>query len=320
MIIEFFNTIFRIIKYSIQHLFRNFWRSLLVVMVLSLTFLFGELLAVMSIASNQVLNFFENQPQVTVFFKDTTTSEQITQIKDELTKDLLIEAVTYISKEQAVEIYKDRHKDEPELLEFVTPDILPASLQISVKQVSYLSDIANQFQDNQFVEKVVFQQDLVKEITNLTNAVRTAGLAMVGVLALISVIIILIVITDNIGAFSREIEIMRLVGAGSGYIRWPFILDGILFSLLATIIASMSLYWLLFHVEKFINGFIAPIGSIILPGDSTGIWATLDVISSLLPFTGNLELAAALGIVTFIIGACFTMVVSFISVSKHLRV
>lgn len=297
MLGKLINTVIRVLKYTFQHLVRNSGQSMLMVLILAVTFLFVQLFVVVTIASERILTYFENQPQVTVFFRDEATPEQIVQIKKELEKDSLIELVTYISKEQAVEIYKEWHRDEPELLEFVTPEILPASLEISTTQVSHLYTIASQFQDSQFVERVVFQRDLIEELVSWTNAVRQAGLVLIGILSFISLMIILIVMTQNINSFSREIEIMKLVGAGSGYVRWPFILDGVLFAVLAAVFSSLALYWLLPYVQEFSNNFIVAIEL----------------------FPPRASLVLELGLLVSGGGALLTAIVSMLATWKHLR-
>lgn len=287
----------RILKYTIQHLSRNRWQSVSVVLIMAVTMLVGQLFAVVMIGSQQVLRYFENQPQVTVFFKDEAQPDQIMQIKKELEKDSLIEEVAYISKEQAVEIYRAQQTNDPELLEFVTADILPASLEISSSEPTHLAQIADQFRNNQFVEQVIFQQDLVDELLSWTAAIRMAGLAFLIVQAVVLAVLITMVVTGSIAAFSKEIEIMRLVGAGSWYIRWPFILDGIFFAIISAGLATGGLWWLLPKIESFTNSFIA-----------TGVVFPNGVITLSQFATG-----AAL------VGGVFTTIVSSLVVWRYLR-
>jgi len=265
MIGKLANTIVRVIKYTFQHLVRNFWQSVLVILVVAVTLSFAQFFVLLSFTGDQVLTYLENQPQVLVFFRDEAQPDQILQIKSELESEDQIESVTYISKEQAVEIYKDLHRDEPELLEFVTPEILPASLEVSGTDIAYLAELATLFQNNQFVERVIFQRDLVREVLNLTNALRTAGMVIVGILAVVAAMIILLVVTNSVSAFNREIEIMQLVGAGRSYILWPFVLNAVLVSLIATTLASAVTYWLVPNLKEFVHTFIAPVDNLSFP-------------------------------------------------------
>ena len=288
----------RIFKYTLQHIVRNAWQSFLVVLILTVLLTMGQLFAVASVASDRILTYLENQPQVTVFFKDQIDGDQILQIKKELEKDPKIENVAYISKEQAFEIYKSQHRNEPELLEFVTPDILPASLEISATQVTYLSTIAEQFKTNQFVERVIFQQDLVDEMMSWTKAARFGGAILLGILIIISVGIILIVVANNINTFSREIEIMRLVGASAWYIRWPFLLDGMLFAVMSATFASVVILWVLPYIQSFTDHFIATV--VLFPPEE-------NLVHQIWLYTAGL-------------GAAFTAFVSYLASRRYLKV
>lgn len=250
------NYIARIIKYTLQHVTRNGWQSLLVILVVAVTLVIAQLFAVVTIASNNLLTYFENQPQVTVFFRDEATEEQILQIQETLYQDERTEETVYTSKDEAVALYKEQNQDNPELLEFVTADILPASLEVSATDPTFLVEIANEFEQNQLVETVVFHEDLVESLTRLTNAVRLAGLVLLSVLLFNSASIILLVVANNISAFRREIEVMRLVGAGAWSVRWPFLLDGIIFAVSASTLASIAMYLFLPYMNEFAQLFL----------------------------------------------------------------
>ena len=292
------SNIFRAIKYSVQHVTRNLWQSLMVIIVMTMTFVIAQLFVVVGIAGNQLLGYFEDQPQVTVFFKNEALEDQITQIKKELEKDAQVKEVRYISKEQAVEIYKVQHADDPELLEFVTPDILPASLEISVNEIRSLSTIAKQFEDNEFVERVIYQQDLVDELMAWVQAIRVAGVVLLGVMLFVATVIIVLVVGNNVTKFGNEIEVMRYVGAGSWYVRLPFILDGIAFAFIAGCVASVVMYFLLPNIQAAFSGLILAIEL----------------------FPNQMSTVFLLWVPTVALGSAFTAIVSYLSVWKHLRV
>lgn len=264
----------KILLNALQHITRNPLQSFSVVFILSLTFFIGQLFATITVATQRVLSYYENRPQAMIFFKDEVLEDQILQIKAELEKDETIEEVSYISKEQAVEIYKDRSArlfpDKPELLEFVTADMLPASLGVTVNSVDTLYQVSADFRTNQFVESVIFQEDVVKELTRFVNALRIGGIVILAILVFTAVILLTIVVSHNIRSFGSEIEVMRLVGAGSWYIRWPFIVDSVLFALIASGIATGGLYFSLPMLESFSMNFIAALD--IIPQDSEFIF------------------------------------------------
>ncbi len=288
----------RVVKYTFKHLIRNASQSVLVIFVLAVTFLIVQVFILLGMASEKVIAYFESQPQVTVFFKDEATEEQILQIRDELKKDENVESVAYISKKQAVEIYRSEHQDDPDLLEFVTADILPASLEISVKDINYLPKIAQEFNGNQFVEQVYYQPDLVDELTAWTKSLRQAGLILIAIMLFVASAIIILVVANNINMFGHEIEVMRLVGAGSWYVRMPFVLDGIIFAVLGAALSSVMVYFTIPHIETFIDQLIA----------------------SVQLFPNPQAIVTDLFIKAAVVGSLLTAFVSYVSVWKYLKV
>ncbi|MCA9391573.1 permease-like cell division protein FtsX [candidate division WWE3 bacterium] len=287
----------RVFKYTLQHISRNIVQALLIVAVLTITFLAAELFVVAGLASTKILTYFENQPQVTVFFKDEAQPDQILQIKKELEKNGYISNVSYVSKEQAVEIYRSLHADEPELLEFVTPDILPASLEISVNDVGFLSGVADEFESNQFVEKVVYQRDLVNELTRWTDAIRKMGIGFLAVMAFVSLVVIALVVSNNIRDFSKEIEVMKLVGANDWYIRLPFFFDSLIYSVFAATIASVIMYFAMPYIQDF----------------------TDQLFPSVQLFSTPLTLSYSLWWGVFAVGSVLVTLISYVSVWRYLK-
>src|SRR5581483_1221971 len=104
-----------------------------------------------------VINFFESKPQVTAFFKDDATQPQIDQLKQQLTQTGMIASTKFVSKEQALQIYKQQNKNDPLLLDLVTEDILPASLEISTVKIEDLGPISDILQKSPYVSQIVYQ-------------------------------------------------------------------------------------------------------------------------------------------------------------------
>ena len=242
---SFLTSSYRTLKNTFQHLTRNPWHSLAAILIMALTFFVTSIFILAAMGSNEVLDYFEKKPQVTAFFKDTATENYILQVKENLEKTGKSSEVRFISKSQALEIYRKQNITEPELLEFVTADILPASLQVSAKDISHLTELARVLGNDSQVEKVIFQKDVVEALQSWTKNVRLVGIGLIIFLGFISTLIVLAVISMNIASFGKEIEIMKLVGASSWYVRWPFLLDGIIFGVSASLISTTVLFLLL---------------------------------------------------------------------------
>jgi len=213
----------RLIKIATQRIVRNPYNSMAAVLVMFLAFFISGVFVIITIGSNQLITYFESRPQVTAFLRDGTSSEQVKEIQDKLSKTQVVSSSKYISKEEALKIYKERFKDDPILTEFVTADILPASIEVSTHKLEDLSQVAESLENETAVEEVIFQRNIVDTLQSWSRAVRNIGIGIIIFLLVTSFLTTLIVIGLNISIHKDEIEIMRLVGATSWYVRTPFI-------------------------------------------------------------------------------------------------
>ncbi|MCH7951886.1 ABC transporter permease [Patescibacteria group bacterium] len=248
-----------------KHMRRTPYQALSAVAVLSLTFFIATIYFLVMTGSEKILRYFETRPQVTVFFQDEATDDQIDILREKLTGHEGVSQTTFISKEEALEIYKEQNKDEPLLLEMVTADILPASLEISATDVSYLSQIAKIASDEEGVEEVVFQEDVINALTSWTRAIRIAGVALLSFLAATAMLIILIIIGLKISARKVEIEILRLLGATNWFIIGPFIMEGVIYGVLGAFFAWGTSYVLLLYSTPFLISFLGDIPLVPVP-------------------------------------------------------
>ena len=236
-----------------------------------LTFLSITIFSFIVFGSSAVINYFESKPQVTAFFKDEVKQENITQLQQELQKTGQIASTRYVSKKEALQIYKEQNKNDPLLLDLVTEDILPASLEISTYKIEDLEPVSNTLKNSPYVAEVIYQKDIVSTLAAWTNAVRIIGITLIAVLALVSVFIMMTVIGFKVSQKREEIEIMKLLSATNWYIRWPFVLEGIFYGVLGTlvgwIIASGGLLYATPYLESFLKGIpILPVSPIFLIG------------------------------------------------------
>ncbi len=258
-------------KTTLKHIRRSPYQSLAAIFIMMLTFLSITIFSFIVFGSSAVINYFESKPQVTAFFKDEVKQENITQLQQELQKTGQIASTRYVSKKEALQIYKEQNKNDPLLLDLVTEDILPASLEISTYKIEDLEPVSNTLKNSPYVAEVIYQKDIVSTLAAWTNAVRIIGITLIAVLALVSVFIMMTVIGFKVSQKREEIEIMKLLSATNWYIRWPFVLEGIFYGVLGTlvgwIIASGGLLYATPYLESFLKGIpILPVSPIFLIG------------------------------------------------------
>ncbi len=216
----------RALKTSWQHIRRSPYQTTVAIFVIGVTFYLGTIFALLVAGSQVILNYFETRPQVTAFFKDEVKTGQAEELKNRLEATGKVAEMKYVSKEEALAIYKEQNKNDPSLLEMVTADILPASLEISAKDVNFLSEIAQVLKGEPGVEEVIFQEEMVASLKTWTTNIRRAGLELVGSLILISFLVISVIVGIKVVFRKEEVETLRLIGASNFYIQLPFLLEG----------------------------------------------------------------------------------------------
>lgn len=278
-----FNTVWKNIR-------RSPYQALSAILIMTLTFLVISFFIFLLVGSSKIVNFFESKPQVTAFFKNDASQADINLLENELSQTKKVASIKFVSKEQALEIYKEQNKNDPLLLDLVTADVLPSSFEISAVELEDLSSISDMLQKAPIVSEVIYQKDVVSALTNWTNAIRKIGIALVVLLSLVSVFIMVTIIGIKISRKKEDIEIMRLIGATSWYIRWPFIIEGVFYGIFGAIIgwalATATLLYATTFLESFLKGIpvlpVPPIDFFILLGLELILASLLGIISSFL--------------------------------------
>ncbi len=236
---------------------------------MSLTFFTISVFALLTILSVRFISYFESRPQLTVFFKDTASRSDISALENKLKDTGKTSTVTYVSKEDALKIYKEQNKSDPILLDLVTADILPASIEVQAKQAQDLTSLAGIVRGSPLIEEVVFQKDIVDTLVSWTAAVRKIGLAVVAILIAVSTLMIITIIGIKITVRREEIETMRLLGASNWFIRAPFLLEGAFYGLIGSLVGGMIsiglFYYFAPNLESFLRGVaIFPLSPLIM--------------------------------------------------------
>ncbi len=242
-----------------QHLRRAPYQAISAILVMTLTSAITAIFVLLAFGSQAILNWFETKPQVTAFFKEGTKMEQVEALKARLEASGKVSQMKYVSKEEALAIYREQNKNDPLLLEMVTANILPASLEVSALKISDLKEIAGILKEEPQVEEVIFQEEVVSSLSSWSSAIRKVGIGLTLVLAFISFLVVLVIVGMKIALRKEEIEILRLIGATSWYIRAPFILEGMFYGFVGGFLGWLITYILLLYSTPFLNSFLAGI-------------------------------------------------------------
>ncbi|HYM64866.1 MAG TPA: permease-like cell division protein FtsX [Candidatus Sulfotelmatobacter sp.] len=246
------------LKTAWKNIRRSPYQALAAILIMTLTFLAVSFFAFILFGSSQIISYFESKPQVTAFFRNEAKQDEINSLENKLSATGIVSSIKFVSKQDALKIYKEQNKNDPLLLDLVTADVLPSSFEISTQKIEDLSSISDMLKKSSIVSDVIYQKDVVSTLTSWTSAVRKIGVGLVVLLSLVSIFIMATIIGVKISHKRDDIEIMKLIGATGWYIRWPFIIEGVLYGLVGAFvgwfIASASLIYSTPFLESFLKG------------------------------------------------------------------
>jgi len=242
-------------KTAFDYIKRAPFQALSAISVLTLTFFVATMVAVLAYSSGNLLKYFETRPQVIAFLKNDVTSQEVSALQNKLTADERVKEVRYVSKEEALTIYKEATSDNPLLSELVSPSIFPASLEFSLANLSYAEDIIAQIKKESIVDQVGFTaslggestlQDVVSRLKTVTLYVRIGGMVLVGMLGAVSFLVLIVIIGMRMATRKGEIEILDLIGATPKFIRSPIVIEALIYSFAGVLLGWVIsfLFWL----------------------------------------------------------------------------
>jgi cell division transport system permease protein len=230
-----------------HHVRRSPYQSLAAILIMMITFLMISVFTFLIVGSHKIVTFFESKPKVTAFFTDDVKQTDIDGLQSQLKATNKVASIKFVSKQEALDIYKAQNKNDPLLLDLVTADILPASLEVSTYDPNDLSQIANIMKNNSFVKEIIFPKDVVSTLTTWTTGIRQIGVVIIALLTLESILVMAIIVGIKISQKRAEIEVMQLIGATKGYISWPFLYEGMLYGIIGAFsgwaVASIGIWY-----------------------------------------------------------------------------
>lgn len=240
-------------------------QSLTAIVIITVTLFVGYSFSLMALGTQQILQYFETRPQVIGFFELDTSLTKIQQLKTQMEQKPYVNQVKLVTQDEALATYRQENQDDPLLLELVTADILPASIEISADEIRSLAKIKDNLSSELIIEEVVFQQDMIESLTSWTSSVRYIGLATVSVLALTSFLIITALISMKVAQKKPAIKIMRLLGANSWFIKAPFFFEGTLYGLIGSLLGWTGMYAVLLYLTPWLKEFLSGISLFPIP-------------------------------------------------------
>lgn len=247
------NSLGYIVRETLHSLRRNPWMtaaSLLTVMISMMILGFSAFF--LANASNMAATF-ESELEIAVFIDVDTSPDQTRDLQTKVEKLTGVASVTLVTKEEALAEFGETMGGGDSQSDDLLSDLggtnpFPDKLTVKATDPQLVASLAEQIEVLPHVETVRYGQDFVDKLLEFTKWLRWVGLGVIGAFATAAVLLISINIKMNVFSRRREIEIMRLVGAGKGFIRWPFLLQGLIVGLLggaaAAALVGFAYQWL----------------------------------------------------------------------------
>lgn len=239
-------TLYRVLKFGFQGFVRNLALSLNATFIMTLTLIILTVFFILNLVVSESTTKLESRLDMTIFLRDSAKQEEIDSFIKTIEAKPEVKIVKSISKEELLNEWREQFKDEPEFKDLITKDDNPLlrEIRINANDPSQLNKIASFAESDEYrviVDDVSFRENQNKILTfiNYSKFLRKISLILSLVFAIISLLVIFTTIRLTIFSRREEIEIMRLVGANNVLVKTPFILEGIFYAILATLLAEI---------------------------------------------------------------------------------
>lgn len=296
-----FSTLLYTIKQGFTNIIRNKWYSLASIATISAClFLFGIFYSV--VANFQyILKTAQNGVAVTVFFDEGISEERIAQIGNEISQRSEVDHINYISADEAWNSFKDEYLGEYADGFTENPLADSANYEIYIKDVSMQANLVSYLENVEGIRMVNQSEITANTLDGINRLVGYVAIGIIVLLLFVSVFLIGNTVTIGISVRKEEINIMKYIGATDFFVRFPFVIEGMIIGLIGSVVPLGVVYLIYNNVIGFVlNKFT--------------------VLSSILNFLTVQEVFHVLLPISLVIGVGIGFVGSFITVRKHIRV
>ncbi|WP_028829802.1 permease-like cell division protein FtsX [Proteocatella sphenisci] len=265
------NNVIYSIKEGLKGLTRNRSMSLAsIASVASSLFVLGIMLCIVlniNFISEQTKEQFNS---VQVFLEDDLNKDDIISVRTNIEKIENVRSITYETKEQALVNLKQRWGENSYLLEGID-NPLQNSYIVEIEDTQKADQMVADIQKLDKIDDISYYKDIVQQLNSIASTVNKFGLALMAILTFVSVFIIATTIKLTLYARKREIFIMKYIGATNWFVRWPFIIEGLILGFIGAVIAIFVTYglygvvydFLISSSMNFINGYLININDIL---------------------------------------------------------
>lgn len=233
-------------EYFTQEVFRslkrNNWMSFASVGTVAVSLFVLGVFLILVLNMNRLAATLESQVQISVYLQDDLKPADREDLQQDIAHMQGIESIRYVSREEAKARLADRLGDQKYLLDALgDKNPLPDSFELTVVHPDMVETAAKAIEHMNGVESAKYGQDVVEHLFDITRLMRVFGVALMVLLAGATIFIISNTIRLTVFARRKEIAIMKYVGATDWFIRWPFLMEGVVLGFIGGILAAIAL-------------------------------------------------------------------------------
>ncbi len=252
----------RAIRFSLQDIARNIWLSLVTVIILVLALFSVNLLLSVQVISRAAIDTVRDKIDVSMYLRPEAPESDILALRAQISGFDTVREVVYVSKQQALEDFQEQHKNDPDILgalRELDANPLSASLVIRPKNISDYDQLITDLNkiSSPIIESRNFDDHklMLEKINAITDRVSEAGFVVSILFIAITLLVLYNTIRVAIYTHRQEIAIMRLVGASSWFIRAPFLISSVIYTLIGMIITTALFYFFLTLLQPYLETF-----------------------------------------------------------------
>lgn len=233
-----YNVIFYLIGEGIHNVLKNKKSTVASLMIMCATMIIFGLFFVIGENINYFMHEVESSQGIQVFINNDATDQEVEDLGKSISQLNGVNSTTFVSKDEALNQLMNRFGDKSYLLDvYKERKIFPASYVVTLTDLKLSSEVQQEISSMQSVKKITSSNETISTLINLANGIKIITLVILILLIVISIFIIANTIKLTVHARRREISIMKYVGATNGFIRWPFIIEGVIIGILAGVIS-----------------------------------------------------------------------------------
>ena len=259
----FLITLYRIIKFAFQNFARNVWLSLVTITIIVLTLFSINLLLFLNVLGNEAISQAHNKINIKLYFNSDVTAEEVGAVENWLIGKEEVAEVKFVDRDEGLGKFVQEEEGDSvikESLEILEGNPLGHSLLVQAVDINEYPEIINLIDNseykNLFKDKYLLDYEMfIGKISSMSEQARKISLGISIVFSLIVIMVVLNTIRIAIYTHGEEIGIMKLVGAPNWFIRAPFLVEGLLYAWIATIIITVIMFPVLGFAQPYIGKF-----------------------------------------------------------------